>query len=160
MVSYECGKIIRYEQPTAPTIKAPAPPRGRGIAKKTIKTDLIVGGVTSGTYPTRPPCRNQRPTPTGRPLLHPGFATPASELPSRPLNHRSSGPAPLCATPSSPGLRHSSIRTPEPTLESPLIRTSSTLCRRDYEAGGLAYTGLDQRRMNKLLHSALKTVEM
>ncbi|RRT63181.1 hypothetical protein B296_00019174 [Ensete ventricosum] len=34
MVSHECGKVIRYERPTAPTIKAPAPPRSRGIAKK------------------------------------------------------------------------------------------------------------------------------
>ncbi|RWV90395.1 hypothetical protein GW17_00047409 [Ensete ventricosum] len=50
-------------------------------------------------------------------------------------------------TPPSPGLRHSSIRTPEPTPESPLIRTSSTLCRRDCEAGGLAHTGLDQQRL-------------
>ncbi|RRT56979.1 hypothetical protein B296_00042488 [Ensete ventricosum] len=40
---------------------------------------------------------DQRSTPTRRPLLHPGFAAPALELPSRPLNHRSSGPAPLCA---------------------------------------------------------------
>ncbi|RWW47101.1 hypothetical protein BHE74_00046941 [Ensete ventricosum] len=35
MVSHECGKVVRYEQPTAPTIKTPAPPQGRGIAKKT-----------------------------------------------------------------------------------------------------------------------------
>ncbi|RWW20602.1 hypothetical protein GW17_00015280 [Ensete ventricosum] len=34
MVSHECGKVIKYEQPTTPTIKAPAPPRGRGIAKR------------------------------------------------------------------------------------------------------------------------------
>ncbi|RRT48113.1 hypothetical protein B296_00017369, partial [Ensete ventricosum] len=27
MVSHECGKVVRYEQPTAPTIKAPAPPQ-------------------------------------------------------------------------------------------------------------------------------------
>ncbi|RRT51837.1 hypothetical protein B296_00048503 [Ensete ventricosum] len=39
------------------------------------------------------------------------------------------------------------VRTPEPTPESLLIRTSSTLCRRDCEAGGLAHTGLDQRRL-------------
>ncbi|RWW03108.1 hypothetical protein GW17_00033757 [Ensete ventricosum] len=37
MVSHECGKVVRYEQPTAPTIKAPAPPQGRGIAKRTIR---------------------------------------------------------------------------------------------------------------------------
>ncbi|RZS29387.1 hypothetical protein BHM03_00063113 [Ensete ventricosum] len=46
-------------------------------------------------------------------------------------------------TPSSPGLRHSSIKTPEPSPESPLIQTSSALCRRNCEAGGLAHTGLD-----------------
>ncbi|RZR72818.1 hypothetical protein BHM03_00017460 [Ensete ventricosum] len=40
---------------------------------------------------------NQRPTPTGRPLLHPGFPTPASDLPRRALNRHSSGRAPLCA---------------------------------------------------------------
>ncbi|RWW20501.1 hypothetical protein GW17_00015398 [Ensete ventricosum] len=34
MVSHECGKVVRYEQPTAPTIKAPAPTQGRGIAKR------------------------------------------------------------------------------------------------------------------------------
>ncbi|RZR85693.1 hypothetical protein BHM03_00012712 [Ensete ventricosum] len=34
MVSHEFGKVVRYEQPTAPTIKAPAPPQGRGIAKR------------------------------------------------------------------------------------------------------------------------------
>ncbi|RWW20196.1 hypothetical protein GW17_00015706 [Ensete ventricosum] len=39
------------------------------------------------------------------------------------------------------------VRTPEPSPESPLIRTSSTLCRRDCEAGGLTHTGLDQRRL-------------
>ncbi|RRT65400.1 hypothetical protein B296_00020691 [Ensete ventricosum] len=37
MVSHECGKVVRYEQPTSPTIKAPAPTQGRGIAKRTIK---------------------------------------------------------------------------------------------------------------------------
>ncbi|RRT41271.1 hypothetical protein B296_00056491, partial [Ensete ventricosum] len=35
------------------------------------------------------------------------------------------------------------IRPPKPSPESPLIRTSSTLCRRDYEAGGLTHAGLD-----------------
>ncbi|RRT35152.1 hypothetical protein B296_00053239, partial [Ensete ventricosum] len=35
MVSHKCGKVIRYEQFTAPTIKAPAPPRSRWIANKT-----------------------------------------------------------------------------------------------------------------------------
>ncbi|RWW62682.1 hypothetical protein BHE74_00030170 [Ensete ventricosum] len=34
MVSHECGKVVRYEQPTTPTIKAPAPTQGRGIAKR------------------------------------------------------------------------------------------------------------------------------
>ncbi|RWW41055.1 hypothetical protein BHE74_00053476 [Ensete ventricosum] len=51
--------------------------------------------------------------------------------------------------PSSSGLRHSSIRIPEPTPESPLIRTSSALRRRDCEAGGLAHTGLDQQRLDQ-----------
>ncbi|RWW80487.1 hypothetical protein BHE74_00011162 [Ensete ventricosum] len=41
--------------------------------------------------------RIQRPTPAGRPLLHPGFSTPASGFPSRPLSHCSSEPAILCA---------------------------------------------------------------
>ncbi|RWW12452.1 hypothetical protein GW17_00023878 [Ensete ventricosum] len=50
-------------------------------------------------------------------------------------------------TPSSPGLPHSSIRPPTPSPESPLIRTSPTLCRSDCEAGGLAHTGLDQQRL-------------
>ncbi|RWW65012.1 hypothetical protein BHE74_00027711 [Ensete ventricosum] len=39
------------------------------------------------------------------------------------------------------------IRPPTPSPESPLIRTSSTLCRSDCEAGGLAHTGLDQQRL-------------
>ncbi|RWW40490.1 hypothetical protein BHE74_00054095, partial [Ensete ventricosum] len=34
MVSHKCGKVIRYEHSTAPAIKAPAPPRSKGIAKK------------------------------------------------------------------------------------------------------------------------------
>ncbi|RZS15988.1 hypothetical protein BHM03_00047922 [Ensete ventricosum] len=34
IVSHECGKVVRYEQPTTPTIKALAPPQGKGIAKR------------------------------------------------------------------------------------------------------------------------------
>ncbi|RZR72678.1 hypothetical protein BHM03_00015746 [Ensete ventricosum] len=37
MVSHECSKVVRYEQPTAPTIKAPAPTQGGRMAKKTTK---------------------------------------------------------------------------------------------------------------------------
>ncbi|RWW73675.1 hypothetical protein BHE74_00018444 [Ensete ventricosum] len=33
MVSHECGKVVRYEQPTTSTIKAPAPPQDRGMGK-------------------------------------------------------------------------------------------------------------------------------
>ncbi|RZS00853.1 hypothetical protein BHM03_00030631 [Ensete ventricosum] len=35
---------------------------GQGDRKIDHRTNLTVGGVTSGTYPTRPPCRSQRPT--------------------------------------------------------------------------------------------------
>ncbi|RWW81585.1 hypothetical protein BHE74_00010004 [Ensete ventricosum] len=50
-------------------------------------------------------------------------------------------------TPSSPGLCHSSIKTPEPSPGSPLIQTSSALYRRNCEVSGLAHTGLDQQRL-------------
>ncbi|RRT75685.1 hypothetical protein B296_00030988 [Ensete ventricosum] len=52
-------------------------------------------------------------------------------------------------TPSSPGLPHSNIRPSKLNHESLLIRTSSTLCRRDCEAGDLAHMGLDQQRLTQ-----------
>ncbi|RZR78295.1 hypothetical protein BHM03_00003590 [Ensete ventricosum] len=52
MVSLECGKVVRYEQPTTSTIKAPAPTRGRGIAKTT--TTLTRSSEGSRRELTRP----------------------------------------------------------------------------------------------------------
>ncbi|RWW25438.1 hypothetical protein BHE74_00021864 [Ensete ventricosum] len=65
----------------------------QGDRKTNHCTNLTVGGVTSGTYPTRPSCRSQRPTRAGALPPDPSSTIPATDFPSRALNHHSSGRA-------------------------------------------------------------------
>ncbi|RWW72611.1 hypothetical protein BHE74_00019570 [Ensete ventricosum] len=68
---------------------------GQGDEKRTNpRTNLIFGGVTSRTYPTRPSCKSRRSTRIGVLPLHPDSTTPTTDLLSRALNPYASERAP------------------------------------------------------------------
>ncbi|RZS08056.1 hypothetical protein BHM03_00038987 [Ensete ventricosum] len=82
-------------------------------------TNLTVGGVTSGTYPTQPSCRSQRPARAGILPPDPSSTIPAADFPSRTLRHHPSGRA---STPYREDRGRASAHEPEPTVLAQQIR--------------------------------------
>ncbi|RRT70390.1 hypothetical protein B296_00011781, partial [Ensete ventricosum] len=76
-------------------------------------TNLTVGGVTSGTYSTRPPCRSLCPTRAEVPPPDPNSTTPTADLRGRTRGIRPSGRAP---TPSQDDRGQARAQGPEPAV--------------------------------------------
>ncbi|RWW82954.1 hypothetical protein BHE74_00008551 [Ensete ventricosum] len=82
-------------------------------------TNLTVGGVTSGTYPTRPPCRSRRPTRAEAPPPGLNSTTPVADLYGRIRGIHPSGRA---LTLSQDDRRRASAQGPEPAVLTQRIR--------------------------------------
>ncbi|RWV84882.1 hypothetical protein GW17_00053370 [Ensete ventricosum] len=85
-------------------------------------TNLTVGGVTSGTYPTRPPCRSRRPTRAEAPPPGLNSTTPVADLHGRIRGIHPSGRAP---TPSQDDRGRASAQGSEPAKEGPCRKNAS-----------------------------------